>query len=87
MAFFIRPPSGSGKGPTKQGLTVLLSGHFLGIASSVFSKFSQGARNPYEVLRDGAGFSGKIFFAPKVGKMDQNRPKTGFFQFIGKFGN
>ena len=36
-----------------------LSGHFLGIVSLVFSNFLHGARNPYEVVCDRAGFSGK----------------------------
>ena len=79
MLFFIRPPSGSRKGPIKQGLTVLQSGHFHGVVSSVFSKFSQGARNAYEVLHDRAGFSGKIYFAPKIGKMER---KQGFFNLL-----
>ena len=33
-----------------------------------------------------ARFSGKIFFAPKTEKMDENGTKTGFFEFIEKFG-
>ena len=37
-------------------------------------------------MRDRAGFSGRVFFAPKLGKRAQNGPKTGFFQFVGKFG-
>ena len=60
---------------------------FLGIVSVVFSKFCHGARNLYEVVLDRARFFGKIFFAPKIGKMDQNRSKTGFFEFIEKFGH
>ena len=59
----------------KWGLNVLLSfrlsGHFLGIASLVFSKFWHGARNPYEVVRDIAGFSRKKIFSPKIERMDQ----------------
>ena len=46
-----------------------------------------GARNSYEVVCDRAGFSGKIFFCSKIGKRAKNGPKTGFFQFIGKFGH
>ena len=42
----------------------------------------------HEVVCDRAGFSGKVFFfAPKLGKRAQNGSKTGFFQFIGKFGH
>ena len=37
--------------------SVLLSRRFLGIVSLVFSEFLYGARNPYEVMRDRAGFS------------------------------
>ena len=32
-------------------------------------------------------FLAKFFFAPKLGKRVQNRPKASFFQFIGKFGH
>ena len=62
-----------------------LSRRFLGIVSLVFSKCWHGARNPYEVVRDRAGFSRKKFFAPKIGKMDQKWAKTWFFEFIEKF--
>ena len=68
--------------------SVLLSRHFLGIVSLVFSEIWHGARNSYEVVRDRAGFSEKkIFFAPKLRKKAQYGPKTWFFQFIGKFGH
>ena len=60
-----------------------LCGRFLGIASLVFSKFWHGARNPYEVVRDRGRFSGKTFF-PKIW---ENGPKTGFFEFIERFGH
>ena len=30
-------------------------------------------------------FRGKIFLPKKLGKGTQNEPKTGFFEFIGKF--
>ena len=30
-------------------------------------------------------FQGKFFLPEKLGKWAQNRPKTGFFQFNGKF--
>ena len=67
---------------------VILSRHFLGIVSLVFSKFWHGTRIPCKVVRDRAGFSGKIFFlAQKLGKWVQNGPKTGFFQYIGKHGH
>ena len=62
-----------------------LSGRFLGIVSLVFSKFWHDARNPYEVLRDRAGFSRKKIFAQKLGKWVKNGPKTGFFEYIEKF--
>ena len=54
-----------------------------GIVSLVFSKFCHGARNPYEVARDIAGFFQKKIFYP------QNREKwtTDFFEFIEKFGH
>ena len=32
-------------------------------------------------------FLGKFFFDQKLGERAQNGPKTGFFQFIGKFGH
>ena len=56
-----------------------LSGHFLGMVSLIFSKFWVGARNLYEVVRDRDGFSGKILFAPKMGKMDQKWAKNKVF--------
>ena len=37
-------------------------------------------------MRDRAGFSGKIVFAPKFGKRNKNEPKTGFFELIQRFG-
>ena len=52
---------------------------FLGIVSLDFSKFWHGARNPYEVVRDIAGFSRKFFLALKIGKMDRKWAKKGFF--------
>ena len=56
-----------------------LSGHFLGIASLVFSKSWHDARNPYKVVHDRAGFSRKKFFAPKIGKMGQKWSKNRVF--------
>ena len=38
--------------------------HFLGIGSLVFSRFWQGARNPYEVVHDRTRFFGITFFGP-----------------------
>ena len=32
-------------------------------------------------------FLGKFFLSPKLGKWAQNGSKSGFFQFIGKFGH
>ena len=32
-------------------------------------------------------FLEKTFFASKIGKMDQNGPKIGFFEFIEKLGH
>ena len=48
----------------------------------VFSKFCHGARNLYEVVHDRAGFSREIFFAPKIGKMDQKWTKNGFLDLL-----
>ena len=61
-------PGGSQKDPIKWGLSFLLSRCFLGVASLVFSKIWHGARIPCEVGCHRAGFSGKNFFAPKLGK-------------------
>ena len=58
---------------------------FFGMESFVFSKFWHGVRNPYEIVRDRAGFIGKYFFAPKRGKWAKNGPLKSlvitFFQF------
>ena len=64
-----------------------LSRRFLGIVSLVFSKFWNGARNLYEVVRDRAELSGRIFLPPKLGKWTKNGPKTGSFKFIEKSGH
>ena len=53
--------------------SILLSGHFLGILSLVFSKFWHGARNPYEVVQ------GQYFCDSKIGKMDQKWAKNRIF--------
>ena len=50
----------------------------------VFSEFWHGARNPYEVVRDRTGFSGKHFFAQKFGKMDQKWAKNRVFKIYWK---
>ena len=63
-----------------------LSGHFLGNVSLFFSKFWHGARNPNEVARDRAEFSGKFVFASKLGKIDQKWTENGCIEFIKKFG-
>ena len=73
-----------GKGPIKWGLSVLpsvlLSLHFLGIVSIVFSEFWQGARNPYEVVYDSSVDIEVIrtvfvFFYEKNSKHLKHKPK------------
>ena len=54
--------------PAVAGRVLYLFGHFLGIVSLVFSKFWDGSRNPYEVVRDRAGFLRKRLLPPKLGK-------------------
>ena len=69
-------PGGSRKGPIKQGLSILLSGHILGIVALAFSKFWQGFKNPYGILCDRAGFSRKNFCPQNLenqSNMDQNQ--------------
>ena len=61
-----------------------LSGRFRGIVSLIFLKFWIGARIPCEVVRDRAGFSGKIFFAPKIGKMGPNWAQNRLFSIYWK---
>ena len=56
-----------------------LSGNFNETVSLIFSKFWHGARNSYEVVRDRAGFSGKIFFVYKSGKIGPKRAKNRAF--------
>ena len=81
-------PSISWQGPIKQGLFVLpsilpsfcLCRCFCGIVLLIFSKFWYVARIPCEFVYDSRIF-GEIFFCPK------NGPKTGFFEFIEKFGH
>ena len=57
-------------------------GVFLEWYHKFFSKFWHDARNPYEVVRDRAGFSRRNFFAPKIGKMGQ---KQGFFNILKNY--
>ena len=54
--------------------------------SLVFSKYCHGARNLYVVVRDTAGISWEKILLPKFGKWAKNGRKTGFFEFIEKFG-
>ena len=49
---------------------------------SIFSEFWHAPRNPYEVVRDRAGFSGKIFLPENLGKWTKNGPKTGFLNLL-----
>ena len=56
-----QPEWSYGTGPVRPSID--LTGHFLGIVSYVFSKFWHGARNPFEVVCDRAGFAGKNIFA------------------------
>ena len=49
-----------------------------------FSKFWHGARNPYEVVHDTAGFFLKKFFAPEIGKADQKWAKNRIFLNLSK---
>ena len=48
----------------------------------IFSEFWHASRNPYEVVRDRAGFSGKIFLPENLGKWTKNGPKTGFLNLL-----
>ena len=95
---FCIPCSGQ-ESPIKEGLSVLpsfcpsfclpfhLSMRFLGIISLILSKFWLGARKPYEFVRGRAGFSEKNYLPRKLGKWTKNGPKTGFIEFIEKFGH
>ena len=56
-----------------------LLGHFRGILSLIFSKFWHGAKNPYKVVHDKAGFSGGKISAIKFGKIGQ---KQGFLNLL-----
>ena len=58
---------------------VPLPGCFLRIISLAFSKFWHGARSPYEVVRDRAGFFGKNFCCSKNW---ESGPKIRFFEFV-----
>ena len=61
---------------------ILLLRHFLGIVSLVFSEMWHGARNSYEVVRDRAGFSGKIFFLPQNWDKGPKCQKQDFFNLL-----
>ena len=71
--------------PMKWGLSVLpsfrLSRSFLGTESMIFLKNRDCVRNPYEVVRDRAGF---LFLPPKWGKWTEN---VFFFELIEKPGH
>ena len=62
-----------------------LSVRFLGIASLVFSKFCNDARNSCEVVRDTTGFSRKIFFPQKLGKWTKMGQKQGLLNILKNF--
>ena len=55
-----------------------LSGYFPRIVSLVFPKFWHGARYSYEVVRDRAGFSRKLFLPINW----ENWPKMGFWNSL-----
>ena len=60
--------------------SVCSAGIFFGIVRLIFSKFWHRARIPCDVVCDRVRFSGKIFFAPKIGpKLGQ---KQGFFNLL-----
>ena len=40
---------------------------------------------PMKLCMTELDFLGKFFLPQKLGKWIQNEPKTGFFEFIGKF--
>ena len=54
------------------------------MVSLVFSEIWHGTRNSYEVVRDRAGFSGKIFFCPKIGKKCPKWAKNRVFSIYWK---
>ena len=54
------------------------------MVSLVFSEIWHGTRNSYEVVRDRAGFSGKIFFCPKIGKKCPKWAKNRVFAIYWK---
>ena len=59
-----------------------LSGRFLVIISLAFSKFWHGTRNPYEVVRERAGFSGKKIIVPKIEKGPKMGQKQDFLNLL-----
>ena len=62
--------------------SVLLSGHFLGIGSLVFSETQHGVRGPCVVVRERARMFEKHFFAQNMGKMGQKSAKIGFLNLL-----
>ena len=59
-------------------LSGCLSRCFVGIGSLDFFEFGHGARNPYKVVLDRAGYFRKTVFVPKI---RGNGPKIGLFEF------
>ena len=73
-------PGHDWKGPINWSLSVLLCGSFLEIGPLVFSENQHVVKGTCLVVRDRAGFLQKSFCP----KSEENGPKTGFFEFIGK---
>ena len=63
--------------------SVLLSKHFLGVVSLVFSQIWHGARNSYKVVHNRA-FREKKIFCPKIGKKGPKWAKTRVFSIYWK---
>ena len=64
--------------------SVLLSRHFLGIVSLVFSEIWHGGRDLYEVVCDRTGFPRKISLCPKIGKKCPKWAKNSVFSIYSK---
>ena len=81
--------------PIKKGLSALLSillpfclsGYFLGIISFFFLNFGMVLEAHMKLCVAEPDFSGGNFLPKKMGKWTKNGTKTGFFEFIEKFGN
>ena len=86
-----RYPEGSYKirsiRPSLRPFVLPPDGRFLGTVSIVSSKFWHGARKPYKVVREIAGFSEKNCLPQKLGKWTKTGTKTGFFEFAEIFGH